>query len=906
MLNFARNHYRNAIIALVERSARHAVPLLVGVVLVTFGLLYYVATHIAIDTDTENMLDKDLPFRKMSRQYDEAFPQLAGIAVIVIEGPSAGRVDDAADWIADRLTARPDLVESVYVPGAGPFFGRNGLLYLDPDALWEIGDRLAEAQAFLGTMASDPGVRGLFKMLERALDEKLSPQSEQRLARMFGRISDVVEAQMVGRPDQLAWRDAWLEEADAGAARRFIIVRPQIDHSQIEPAKQALDYLRVVASDPAVREGGTRARITGPIAMEGEELANVAQDAKIATTLSAVLVCLILSLGLRSRRLVFAILTTLFIGLSWTAAFATFAIGQLNLISVSFAVLFIGMGADFGLQFGMRYREESGRAGSNHYDRLRTTARGVGGSLTLAAVAASISFLAFAPTSYRGLAELGIISGASMFVALLANLTILPAILTLLRADVPAKPMGRNLFAYVSRLIERRRRGVLITVALATLGAAALMPRVQFDLNPVNLRDPTTESVATFFDLLKDPDTSPYTIDVLVDSLDDARGLAARLETVEGVDKVLTLASFVPEDQDQKLEIIADMKTALGDLVSAPGTGERASAQENATALTLLRERLLRAQATGGRDPVFASAIERLAGDLGALAEGPTWPESALAELEPRIIGDFPKLLHRLGELLQAGHVGIADVPPDLAERYVSRDGRARVEVYPKDNLNDGGSMRRFVATVRTVAPEATGTPVILVEASDAVIQACVQATLLALAATGILMAVVLRNVSGVLLVLLPLLLAIILTAASSVLLRLPLNLANIIAIPLLIGLNSAFGIYLVMRNKNIGSDVVRLFQTSTPPAVLFSALTTMVSFGSLAVARHPGMSQMGVLIGVALIIALVCALVVLPAVMAEIEHLRARPATRRTQGTAAGSNDDRDKPGGLGGASTE
>jgi hopanoid biosynthesis associated RND transporter like protein HpnN len=563
------------------------------------------------------------------------------------------------------------------------------------------------------------------------------------------------------------------------------------------------------------------------------------------------------------------------------------------------------MGADFGIQFGMRYREESGRPGSNHYNRLRVAARGVGGSLTLAAVAASISFFAFAPTSYRGLAELGIISGASMFVALLANLTILPAMLTLVRAEIPVKPMGHHVFFHVSQLIERWRRGVLIAAALAALGAAALMPQVHFDLNPVNLRDPTTESVATFFDLLKDPDTTPYTVEVLVDGLDDARDLAARLDGLDGADKVLTLESFVPADQDEKLEIIADMGTTLGSLVSPEDIGARAGAEDNAKAFTELRERLVSAQADGGRDPVFAAAIERLGGALGALAESPAWPDTALAELEPRIVGDFPLLLRRLAELLTADQVGLDDLPPDLAARYVSADGRARIEVYPKDNLNDDGALRRFVAAVRTIAPDATGTPGILVEASDAVIAACVQATLLALGATAVLMTVVLRRVTGVLLVLLPLLLAIILTAASSVLLRLPLNLANIIAIPLLIGLNNAFGIYLVMRNKNIGSDVDRLFHTSTPPAVMFSALTTMASFGSLAVARHPGMSQMGILIGVALAIALVCALVVLPAVMAEIEHHRPSGGVPRDEPSAEDLGDP-DRPGERGGGSAE
>ncbi|MCA1851543.1 MAG: MMPL family transporter [Beggiatoa sp.] len=218
----------------------------------------------------------------------------------------------------------------------------------------------------------------------------------------------------------------------------------------------------------------------------------------------------------------------------------------------------------------------------------------------------------------------------------------------------------------------------------------------------------------------------------------------------------------------------------------------------------------------------------------------------------------------------------LEDLPAELRERYLAADGRARIEVFPKADLSDRQALRDFVAAVRSVAPHATGSPVALLEGGNAVIYACLIATGLGLIAAGVLMLLVLRSVSFAFMAFVPLVLALILTVGSSVAFSLPFNLANIIALPLLIGLANAYGIYLVMR-KRTGGDVVQLFRGSTPVAVLFSALTAIVSFGTLGIARHPGMAYMGILITLSLSYAVVSSIVLLPALMAVWDHRRCR-----------------------------
>jgi hopanoid biosynthesis associated RND transporter like protein HpnN len=864
-----RNPYLRALVWLVEGARRAAGWVLGGAVALTAVLGYYTATHLSIDTNALNMLDAELPFRKLDREFVRSFPQFSDLIVAVIDADTPAAAESTAERLAERLRREPGLFRSIYVPGQEAFFARNGLLYLDKAELWALAEHLTVAQPYLATLGQDPSLRGLFSLLRRALAEDIGAQQEAQLKQLLDEINTVIQAQLDGRPQRLSWGADWFGKT-ALKPRTFVLLQPRLDYTSLEPAAQALTKLKNSAADLV---GPARMRLTGSAAMESEELISVSHDAAIATALAFALVCALLAIALRSLRLVVAVLATLFIGLTWTAAFAAFAIGSLNLISITFAVLFIGMAVDFGIQFAMRYQEEA--AGGSE-GALSRAAAGVGGALTLAAIAAALGFFSFIPTSYRGLAELGVIAGVSMFIALFANLTVLPALLALLAPRSP-RMLAREggVLARFDSPIQRHSRKVLWAAALAAAGSILLLPQARFDLNPLNMRDPSTESVATFRELMQDADTTPYTIQIVAEHLKAAEQLVRRLESLEVVDKAVTLASYVPENQDEKLAILDDLAFVLSSSIPAAKPRDPPSVEEQLEILASFRSKLTQPHNSAGGNE-FGLSRMRLAEALDRLQKSPGWPDPALSELENRLVGDLPQLVARLRTLLTPTRASLADLPQELKERYLSSDGQARIEVYPKQNMSDNAALRRFVRAVQDVAPNAIGVPVELVEAADAVVRACLYAAVLALAATLILTTVVLRSVVDALLVLAPLLLALALMLATSVLIDLPFDFANIITLPLLVALNNAYGIYLVMRKRSAGG-VAQLYRSSTPRAVLFSALTTMASFGTLTISRHLGISGMGVLITLALSYVLLCTLVVLPAVMSVIDERRMR-----------------------------
>lgn len=854
----------------VRLSVRFSQVLLITATAFSGVLLWYTAGNIAINTDTAGMLDPNLPFQKSGREFDAAFPQLSDQIVIVVEARHGGAASSAADQLAARLRGHPDVLQSVFQPGGGEFFDTQGLLYLDEDELWSLDERLAEAAPFLGILAQDPSLRGLFDGMRTGLEEG-DAGSYRLLGRMFDRISGAVEAFLAGNAGAVSWRDELFlgNDGQDSIARSFLLIKPKLDFDSLEPAAEALDLVHHLARAVEQDHNSVRVRVTGSAAMDSEELVTVSRDVVLTMSLAFALVCILLIWGLRSAGGVVAVLVSLVFGLIWTAGFATWAIGALNLISVTFAVLFIGMGVDFGIQYALRYHEECDR-GAQQQPALCAAAAGAGGALTLAAAGAAISFLSFVPTSYRGLAELGVISAFSMLVALVTSFTLLPAFLSLLPPPKQRAPQSVDTVPGDHGFGGRRRRPILlVTLAIAIIGMV-LAPRTRFDFNPLNLKDPTTDAVAAFRDLADDPDTSPYTIQILAPNLERARALAAQLDQIAVVDKALTLASYVPEDQDTKLEIIDGMRLALTGVLPATAVAAPASVAEQAAGIAEFYDRLIEAQQQT-REPNVAASMARLRSGLDALRSEPGWPEQIIPSLQANLLGDLADALARLEKSLEAGSVTLESLPAGLRDRYVTADGRARVEVFPKDDLNDNHALKAFVRGVQVVAPDATDSPVELLEASDAVIGSCIQAAALALILTIIMHIVVLKSVPDALLVAVPLVLAMLLTVSTSVIFNFPFNFANIIALPLLIGLNNAYGVYLVVRRQST-PDLAQLLHSSTPRAVLLSGLASIASFGVLAVATHPGMGGMGILISLALTYALASSLIVLPAMMAALE----------------------------------
>ncbi len=841
-------------------AARARLVAAVGLVL-ALGAAGYAATHFAMSTNTDELISHKLPWRARNAAFDQVFPQTGSQTVVVVDGQTPELAEAAAAALAAKLQARPDLFFSVRRPDAGPFWARNGLLYLPLADVRSNMGQLVKAQPFLGPVASDPSLRGLMTALSTGLAGVAAGQAQlSDLDAPMSRLADALEGLKTGKPVFFSWRALTSGAApDPRELRHLILVNPKQDFGALEPGLQASTAIRQAAHDLGLDpEHGVTVRLTGPVPLEDEEFATLIDRAALIAVLAVGAIVLMLWLALRSPRLIACVLATTLVGLVTAMAMGLMLFQRFNVISVAFIPLFVGLGIDFGIQFSVRYRAER-RGETGVREALVASGGGMGRSLTLAATAIAAGFLAFAPTDYYGVSQLGVIAGVGMFLALVLNLTLLPALIEL--TQPPGAPEG-GAHPRLSRVDDSvvGHRWVVVGIGVAAaLGSAALLPLLHFDFNPIHLRSPRVESVSTLFDLMHDPVQSPNTLEAIRPSLAAADALAARVRTIPAVYDARTASSLVPADQPAKLALISDtarlMDLTLNPIGVAPPPADAdvvASLEQTATAL--------RQNATGPGRP--AADARRLAADLDALARA--GPE-ARARATQTLMPGFQTVLGQLRASLDPEPVTLDTLPPDLLRDWVAPDGRARVSIIPRGDSNDNAVLSRFIAAVMPVVPDASGWPIAIEEGGKVVVGAFVEAGVLSFVAICILLFVVLRRVRDVAITMAPIVLTGLLTMGSCVLIGQPLNFANIIALPLLFGIGVAFHIYFVMSWRSGGAH---LLTSTLAKAIFFSALTTATGFGSLWASSHPGTASMGKLLMISLVWTLVSALLFQPALM--------------------------------------
>ena len=846
---------------LVSLCCRHAIAVIVASAAISAGATFYVANHFAMNTDSSQLITAEVGWRMKQAQFDAAFPGQTNLVLVVIDGRTPELAEAAAARLSERLAKRPELFTNVRRPDGGPFFNQNGMLFLSEKEVADTTAQLIKAQPFLGPLASDPSLRGLMGALDTVMLGVSA--GEAKLADIdtpVRALAPVFEDAARGTVNYLSWRSLITgAPAKPEELRRFITVQPVLDFAALEPGRRATDAIRAEAKGLGIDEThGVRVRLTGDVPMSDEEFATLADRAELMGGAMLAGVLLILWLALKSARIILAILLTIAAGLVITMAFGLFAVGVFNIISIAFIALFVGLGVDFGIQFAVRYRHERFVTGKLE-EALACTGKALGAPLALAAGATAAGFFSFIPTTYTGVAELGKVAGAGMIVAFLLSITLLPAMLRLMKLPGEADEVGFAWMKPADQFLVKHRRNIIWGAAAAGLVSIGLMFFLRFDSDPLNLRSPKVESVSTLFDLMKNPLTSPNIIEIAAPSLAEANRLAAKVSGLPEVGQAITLSSFIPEGQDKKVAMIADANNLIGatvapfEVMTAPDDAQIA-ASLGATAGKL------RAAATDAGAP--DQNARRLAAALEAVVKaGP----AARARATEGLIPGLQTMLGTVAMALQAQAVTPENMPAEMRRDWLAPNGAARIQVSPKDTTYSAETIQSFTDAVRAVAPDATGAPISIYESGKTIVGAFIEAGILSFIAITILLFITLRRVFDVLMTLLPLILTGLLTLATCVVIGQRLNFANIIALPLLLGIGVAFNIYFVVAWR---AGAKNLLQSSLTRAVIFSAATTATGFGTLWLSIHPGTASMGELLMISLFWTLVTTLFLSPALL--------------------------------------
>ncbi|MCF3946455.1 MMPL family transporter [Acidiphilium iwatense] len=850
---------RRLIMTMVARSRRNAMAVIVAY-LVAIGLgLAYAAAHLGIDTNTDHLFASSLPWRQEQIKFDKAFPQFGNLIVAVVRDRTPEGAAATAKVLAERVAADNVHFKDVKRPGTGRFYRRDGLLLLPQAQLAGLLNAIVSAQPFLGQLSADPSAAGLFKALDLmavgvgAGQANLTPYTDQLKS-----FEAALDAAAAGHPRPLSWQSlitpgVTKEQGDV----RFVLIHPVLDHGSLEPGGAATAALRrIAASLPEVKSGDASVSYTGQIPLSDEQFASLKQGMVLGLVVSVVLITLWLLLAVRSWRMILPILATLLAGLALTISFAGIAIGTLNLISVAFAILFVGLAVDFAIQFCVRMRDVRRRIDDPALALIGAAAE-AGMQIALASIATACGFLAFVPTSFVGVAELGLIAGIGMIIAFFCTVTFLPALLALTRPRGEPERIGFPLGDWGDAALKRHGRPVLALFAILALAGIVSVGTLRFDANPLDTQNPNTEAMRTLKTLLGKSVTNPFYVDVLAKDLPAARNLAARFGKLPEVSQVISGATFIPEHQEAKLGMIQQTQQIL-----APSLLD-----EPPPALTPARLRTAAAKAAAEIAKVTDKLPKEspLLGIGQALGKLQSAPDAVLMAMNAALTKYLPGELARLNDALSAQRITAGNLPQDVKRDWFLPDGQVRLQVIPTAAAQTSPGLWKFVDAVHRVVPVVTGPAATTVATAKTILGAFREAASLAAVAIAIILMIVLRSARDSALVVITLALSAFLTALFAQLAGLSLNYANIIALPLLLGVGVSFNVYFVMNWRD---GMKHLLGSATARAVLFSALTTGTAFGSLAASHDRGTASMGDVLLLSLAAVLIATFVFLPALL--------------------------------------
>ncbi|WP_407192804.1 MMPL family transporter [Bradyrhizobium sp. STM 3566] len=856
-----------AVVNIVDLCVRRwRVTILVGALLLV-ACAFYAATRFSINTDIQTLVSQNLPWHQRQVELSKAFPQ-KGISVVVT-ATTPENADVATDELAQRLKENPGLFRDLVQPDSGEFFERNSLLLGSTADVQRTAEGLSRARRFLEALAADPTLRGAVDVLGSAAQAVAAGRLKlEQLGWPLSLTRKVLDGVLANKPAFFSWQELLQGHALAeNQSRHFIEIAPKLDFKALQPGRAATEAIRKAASDLQLKQRfGAEISLTGEVPMNDDQF-SVIRSSAVRDTLTALIgVLVILWLALRSFRLIAAVFFSLAVGLAATAALGLLMVGSFNLISIAFFVLFVGLGVDFGIQFSVRYRTERHEL-DNLRHALRCAAHKAGAPLALAAAATAIGFFAFLPTDYRGLSELGLIAGFGMLIAFACSITLVPAMLTALNPPGESAAVGFKWLAPVDAFLQRHRIAVIVGTILVVLAGTPLLFHLPFDFNPVDLQKSNSPSVVTYRKLQSEPETNGNDAKVLAGSQQQADLIAKRLSSLPEVARVMTLTNFIPTDQEQKLAAIHAADRAIGPALNPRGKRPAPNDEDTVNALRSTAQTLLKV-ATGASGAVGDDA-RAVASQLDQLA-------SASADIRRKadaaVVPSLNHDLDRLRKTLSAQPVTRERLPADLVRDWQLQDGRARVQALAKGDANNVDVLRKFAEAVLTAEPAAAGAAVSYYESARTVTRAFVEAGIMALVAIAILLAIALRRITDVLLTLIPLLVAGALTLELSVLLGPQLNFANIIALPLLLGVGVAFKIYYIMAWR---AGKTGLLQSTLTRAVVFSAMTNAAAFGSMWASNYPGMSSMGKMMALALACTMAAAVLFQPVLMGQPRQIK-------------------------------
>jgi hopanoid biosynthesis associated RND transporter like protein HpnN len=862
----------------------------------------YAYHHLKFDTKRSDLVASDQRLLLLGEQLSKDFGSRDDL-VVVVENGHPSRTKAFADALALELKKYPQDFPEIFYRLKPEAFKKWALLYLEPGQIQEIKGKLQEHQGMLAGLAADPSLTRFYQGVNHELTGSM-------LGELFvGFLQDNQHQKKI--PD-LSLLTASLRELQQGLEGKKTYTSPlsgfflkgmeDVDHEGyfltendryllflvtprkdgFSQASHSVQLLRDIVARVEHQFPGLKAGVTGPMALEADEMGSATKDIALATWLSLAGQLFLLIMFFRSVRRTLIEGLVLIVGLCWTFGVATLVVGHLNLLSIVFAPLMLGITIDFGVHWFCRLEEEQALQGKTNGNTMNCTMHRAAPAIVYAALAAAASFLPLTFTGFKGLAELGLILTIGVLLMLVATLTLLPSLVLVTERftshevqDCQGNPRP---FLHLSW----RNPGLVVTLGLilTALGSISLI-HVKFDLNPLHLQNQKTESVVWEMKLMKNSRYSTAFGALTTNSLEDLKAKSAALKKLPTVSHVESILSFLPVQAEAKREQLSEL-APIFQKVSFPATLARPSdPQELAGVLGAIHYKLATALESDPNLPQVKEATGLLSRVIPLLKSDGPQTTANLAAFEKKFYQDLRDKWDFLRDGVNSPLPHITNLPAEVRDRFISPQGTFLLRVFSAEDIWDPAPLGRFVKDLQHVDPDVSGDPVLLYYFTQAFRNACLWAAGIGLLVIAFMLFGVFRSLKLTLLAMLPLFVGTGWTLNLMWLLDIPFNQANVLFLPLILGEGIEFGIIILVRWQLEESARVITLPASTAKGVLLAALTTTVGFGSLMVSGHQGTFSLGLLATVGSLSVLLASLSVLPAFLRLVEK---RAASSRTQ----------------------
>ncbi len=876
-----RDRFFDALWRLVHRAPR---LLVCGALLLTLVSALAAVFFLRLDSDQDKLVSQDLPYQKQYLASLKNFGDQEYLYVVIeADGSYASRrqAERFADRMAERLRAHPELIRAIHYRITADDLGDKALYF----APLEEVESLAGMAAALGPQAAawlaDGRLTRLLEMAAGLLGGSEAPGAMVDPG-LFGPALEKLKSYLQQMELALTGREVaepgfGLEEEGASyffsSNGRLLIMRllPAKDFGTMDVIAAPLAAVRKALKETRSEFPEVEAGLTGRPALQADEMTTTNRDMTRASLISIGVIGVLFVIVLHGWLRPLLVIVSLAMAIAWTFGFTAVTLGVLNLLSIVFALVLVGIGVDFGVHVVLRYVEER-KEGQPVESAVRTALVQTGPGVAVGAITSVCAFYAVLGSDFRGLAELGLIGGTGILFCLLVMLTVLPALLLMAgrKGMFPESAPRLTALPVLEKLSERP--AVLLAVLVAiTLALAPGLFKTRFSYNLLELQARGLESVDYEHRMIEASDESTWFAIATADNLEQAASLRERLLALPTVGKIESLIDLMPQNQAAKQALFAKTAAALRPVprrfraVPPPDAAALgASLEKLQLALEGLEEKLFAAGAgaeLAGLEEVSA-AIDRIREQLAAEPTAAAHLTGLQRATREEIAGALRQLRHRL----TAEPVSSADLPASLKDIYVGRDGRMQLKVIPRANIWEYNNLKRFVRDLRGVDPNITGVPISVLESARLMKRTFVSAAGLTLALVSLLLWFNYRSLRQVMLTLLPLAVSLVWLLEAMGWLGLEFNLANFFAIPILIAIGVDGGVHFLARGRELGSS--RLFGTSTPMAVALSFTTTMIGFGGLLFAHHRGLASLGAVMVLGSLAGMLSCLLVMPAVM--------------------------------------